>query len=183
MAANVINISPIVTTTKIRDYNIATKELNTIIDEIDISYEDKILLESIIDNLETTAYSKFKEDKAIKIPYIANFRPNLTKRRFKERSKELREIRRNNTKEEYKRKVGEIYKEIKKQVESERISNNIHKYNIKGLQKEYESKAILYGVNFARIWFRLISSPKVVMFDRDVEYQYKLLYEKEQFKH
>lgn len=158
------------------DFSIITKNTDDIISEAFKDENEKLLAKSIIENLEKDAVEGIKRGLTIKIPRIGNYRYNPIRKRIAEHYKDFKQARKSMTKEEYKEYVGGS---IDKWKEEER-NKNFDKLKVKRyrsrFKKQYEYRALRFGILYASLWFRFLLEVKPVEFDIELERHLQYLY-------
>ena len=152
------------------DYILIYKDRDLIIDNIKFDNEDdKLICESIIDNLEHEAAKNIKLGNTVSIPFIGTIEHNWYRQGLKDSYKELREYKNNHTEEEYKEyfkatcnNIKETHQEIEDNHKRERIFK-------RRLLPKYSKYCIKRGVIYANAWLKTISMMTVVEFDQDIE--------------
>lgn len=148
------------------------KHSNDILDELNLSKDEKFICNSIISNLEKTAAKAIKEDKIAQLPYIGCIRYNPVRKHFIANIKGLSIKRKCMTKENYKNYIREyIYeaKEIQKAKDRAKfIYNRIKSKN----KKQYEVLFKKLGRAYAEMFILSIYLLDEVPYNAEWEEQY-----------
>lgn len=160
----------------IENYVIISKNINDILNDIDFNNEDeRLMCESIIDNLESYAAAEIRNMKIVSLPSIGCVRINPVKRKLRDAKLHLSTIRRITSKENYKQHVKELvsdfYQELNKKDAEKLIITKIRRHNKKKYDKLYKK----YGKGYAEMFIFAIKSLKEVPFDEEWEELYQQL--------
>lgn len=158
------------------EYTIVNKTINDILNDIDFEdEEEKLLCESIINNIEKTAASAIRDMKVVQIPFIGCIRINPVKRQIRDSYKNFRIARKNMTKEQYKDHVRSYVIDIKeKQEEADRLKIVFHRIR-RNNKSKYETFYKNLGRAYAELFIMSIYWLKEVPFDAEFEEHYQSL--------
>ena len=95
------------------DYVLIYKDRDFILNDCGFNEDDKIICDTIIDNLEANVAKNIKAGKTVSIPMIGTVEPNWYRRTFKEKYSEIKEYKKTHTKEEYDTYFKDICNSIK----------------------------------------------------------------------
>lgn len=135
------------------DYTIIAKNYKDIIKELKIKNEDEeILTTDIIMSLETFAAECYKNGKCVALPYIGRVRINEKVKDIKKIKDEIKEARKNSTKEEFREFLVDKYKGIYKNINDKDIfKRDFNKLRSK-LKIEYEKLYSKLGKVYADMY-------------------------------
>lgn len=136
------------------------------------SNDDKEIMKDIISVFMKVASKGISEEKIVKIPYIGTFQKNIFRTRFNKAKAEFKELRGTLDKEEYKKEVVRLRKEIKNAVKEEKSLDLELRRLRRKYRKEWEFMFEKLGQTLADryIYFKYGNCYKIVPFDEDVEY-------------
>lgn len=155
------------------EFALIVKDSNSLIEEINFqSEEEKLICNSIIDNMERCIATNLKAEKCVNIPYVGNLRKNQVNLAISKHKKNLSLVRKHMTKEEYKEHVREYVKEAKDN--QERLDKE--KFELKKLRNKFKKTyTLLYtesGRTHAELYIKVMRWFKPVPFDQDVQDAY-----------
>ena len=158
------------------NYIIISKDTNDILNDMDFNDEDeRLLCESIINNLEKDAAAGIRDMKIISLPFIGCIRINPIKRKLRDTKLHLSLMRKNMSKADYKQYVRDIVTEFREDMEkadSEKlIMTKIRRNN----KKRYEMYYKKLGKAYAEMFIYSIRLMKDVTFDKEWEEYYQSL--------
>ena len=155
------------------DYVLIYKDRNLILDNINLSENDRFICDAIIDNLESEVAKQVKAGKTVSIPFIGTIENNWYKKAIREKYSELKEYKNTHTKEEYKEYFKAACEDIKKNhsIKEEKVKS-FNRFKTKMLPK-YVNLCNKRGVNYANAWLKMINRLSVVEFDPDIEEVYE----------
>lgn len=155
------------------DYVLIYKDKKLIIDSLDLSDDDKIICNDIVDNLEKSLASHIKEHKTVSIPFIGTVQKNWYKDAIKANYKQLKEYKESHTKEEYDKHFKELCENIKAEhIEKETAERKAKKFKRSVLPK-YVNLVDKKGTAYANAWLKAMSCFEVVEFDPEIEEVYE----------
>lgn len=152
------------------DFELVTKDIKDIIEELSYkNEEDALLCESIIKGIEKNAAKFIENNKVAQIPLIGCIRKSLFRKAIVEKSEVLRAVRKNSTYEEYKEYVREVAIDIKKQLSTDKakkqMMNSIKRKN----KKKYDELCKTLGLAYANMYLYSRTLFKEIPFDADVQ--------------
>lgn len=155
------------------NYIIISKDTNDILNDMDFNDEDeRLLCESIINNLERDAAAGIRDMKIVSLPFIGCIRINPIKRKLRDTKLHLSLMRKNMSKADYKQHVRDIVTEFREEMEkvdSEKlIMTKIRRNN----KKRYEMYYKKLGKAYAEMFIYSIRALKDVPFDREWQERY-----------
>ena len=158
------------------EYSFLVKNKTDILNELDfIDEDDRLLTESIINNLERHASENIKNNNIVQLPYIGVIRKSPLREVMRSNYDNFRQARKTMNKEEYKTYVANIINEGKQKIkEAEDI-----KYRFKRLisrnKKTYDRYYINLGKNYANVYILALSLLDYVEFNQEVQDMYDYL--------
>lgn len=161
------------------DYVMIYKDVDNVIDDIPADIETKTIVRSIVDSLEKEASVQLKKGKCVRIPFICTMKRNNMAIVLQSHYKDFKERRSWMTKDAYNAYVKEIFHNAKlEELKEEEEKKKLIKFK-KQLKKQYEKIAKIHGKEYAEVWFLAMSLFKEVVFDEEVEEQYKKILEQD----
>lgn len=155
------------------DYTLIYKDRDLILDDCNFSDDDRLICDSIIDNLETEVAKQVKLNKTVSIPMIGTIEPNWYRKTFKEKSTELKEYKNTHTKEEYDKYFKDVCNSIKQdRLDKEQKAKAIKQFKAKVLPR-YIKLCTEKSVIYANAWLAMTSKLSVVEFDPEIEEVYE----------
>lgn len=158
------------------NYIIISKDTDDILNDMDFNDEDeRLLCESIINNLERDAAAGIRDMKIVSLPFIGCIRINPIKRKLRDAKLHLSLMRKNMSKGDYKQYVRDIVTEFREDMEkadSEKLIMTKIRRNNKKRYDEYYKKL---GKAYAEMFIYSIRLMKDVPFDREWEEHYQSL--------
>ena len=155
------------------DYVLIYKDRNLILDDINLSEEDRFICDAIIDNLESEVAEQVRNGKTVSIPFIGTIENNWYKKAIKEKYSELKDYKSNHTQEEYKEYFKAACEDIKKNhsMKEEKIKS-FNRFKTRMLPR-YVNLCNKRGVAYANAWLKMINRLTVVEFDPEIEEVYE----------
>lgn len=152
------------------DFMLISKTSSDIINDLDFeTEEEKLLCQSIIDNLEKSIAIGLKEDKIMQLPFLGSLRKKPIKKIIKANYTNFKIARKHMTKEEYTDHVKSfIYDAKEKLAKEEAIKLRIKKIRSRN-KKKYEKLYINVGKAYAEMFIYAIFLLKEVPFNQDVQ--------------
>lgn len=155
------------------NYIIISKDTNDILNDMDFNDEDeRLLCESIINNLEKDAAAGIRDMKIVSLPFIGCIRINPIKRKLRDAKLHLSLMRKNMSKGDYKQYVRDIVTEFREDMEkadSEKlIMTKIRRNN----KKRYEMYYKKLGKAYAEMFIYSIRLMKDVPFNKEWQERY-----------
>lgn len=161
------------------DYVMIYKDIDNIIDDIPKDVETKTIIRSIVDSLEKEASEQLKKGKCVRIPFICTMKRNNVSMVLQAHYKDFKERRTWMTKDAYNAYVKEIFHNAKiKELEEDEEKKKLIKFKQK-LKKQYEKMIKIHGKCYAEVWFLAMSLFREVVFDEEIEEQYKKILEQD----
>lgn len=161
---------------ELEEFTIISKNRNDILDELSFENEDeRLICDSIIDNLELTAAEGIKNMKVAQLPFIGCVRINPVKHALKDFSLNFKTARQHMTKSEYKDHVRSYVNDLQdKQKEKDRQQWIITRTKRKN-KKKYEELYKRLGKSYAELFIQSIIWLKEVPYSQEFEDKYKEL--------
>lgn len=159
------------------EFPLIFKDIDNILDDMTFSNkEDRILCRTIIDSLEKEASVQLLEGKCVQLPYIGNIYRNKLKLAMTSHYKDLKEKRKELTKEEYKEYCRNIARKENMRIQNEEVAKRkLNTFKRKHL-KMWMDKRNKFGDAYANLWLRFIKTWKDIPFNWDVEIAYQESY-------
>ena len=160
------------------EYSIISKNKNDILNELDFeNEEEKLLCDSIINNLEKDMSDAIKNMKVAQIPHIGCIRINPVKREFRNSKLHLNTIRKSVSKEQYKEHVRSYIIDLKEKQELKDKEKLIFIRIRRNNKKRFEMLFKKCGKAYANLFIMSIYWLKEVPFDKEWEEHYQQLKE------
>lgn len=157
------------------EYTIVVLKQEDILANIDSKDFDKVLMESIITNIEKTASEVIKNGKVAQLPSIGCVRKSPVRQAVRSNHENFREARKKLTKEEYKDHVRGFINDTKnKQKELDRfkiINKKVRSRN----KKKYDSYYTKLGKSYAELYILSIIWIKEIPYDPLVQERFNIL--------
>ena len=154
-------------------YVLIYKERDNILDDIEFTEEERVLCDSIIDNLERFAFNAMNHDKCIAIPFLGTIEKHWSKSAFKEHYKEFQEVKKTSTREEYDSYVQRIMSDARKErLDREHKIKTMRRFKNKMLPK-WNNLVNKKGVAYANFWLYSITHFDVIEFDEEIQEIYE----------
>lgn len=158
------------------NYVIISKNTNDILNDMDFNDEDeRLLCESIINNLEKDAATAIREMKTVSLPFIGCLRINPIKRKLRDAKLHLSLMRKNMSKADYKQHVRDIVHEFGQEMDKldaeKLIMTKIRRNN----KKRYDELYKKLGRAYAEMFIFSIRALKDITFDAEWEEHYQNL--------
>ena len=155
------------------NYVIISKDTNDILNDMDFNDEDeRLLCESIINNLEKSAAAGIRDMKIVSLPFIGCIRINPIKRKLRDAKLHLSLMRKNMSKADYKQHVKDIVHEFGQEMDradSEKlIMTKIRRNN----KKRYDELYKKLGRAYAEMFIFAIKSFKEIPFNKEWQEKY-----------
>ena len=151
------------------EYVLLTKNANDILDDMNLSEDNRLLYKSIISSLETNVAEHIKKGDIVNIPNVGRIRKNPIQQAMVKHYDELRTARRYMNKEEYKNYAREIVVDAKNK-------DTILQSNKKIIRKlkskhngTYDYYAKHFGIVYANLYIKSILWLKEVPFIQEVQ--------------
>lgn len=158
------------------NYVIISKDTNDILNDMDFNNEDeRLICESIINNLEKDAAAGIRDMKVVQLPFIGCIRINPIKRKLRDAKLHLSLMRKNMSKAEYKQHVKDIVHEFGKEMskaDAEKLLMTKIRRNNKKKYDEYYKKL---GRAYAEMFIYSIRVLKEVPYSQEFEDYYRNL--------
>ena len=155
------------------DYVLIYKDRDFILNDCGFDEDDKIICDTIIDNLEANVAKNIKAGKTVSIPMIGTVEPNWYRRTFKEKYSEIKEYKKTHTKEEY----DVYFKDICNSIKQDRYNKEEELKRFKQFKSKvfprYIKLCTTKGVVYANVWLAMINKLTVVEFDPEIEDVYE----------
>lgn len=155
------------------DYVLIYKDRDFILNDCGFNEDDKIICDTIIDNLEANVAKNIKAGKTVSIPMIGTVEPNWYRRTFKEKYSEIKEYKKTHSKEEY----DEYFKTICNSIKQDKYNKEEELKRFKQFKSKvfprYIKLCTTKGVVYANVWLAMINKLTVVEFDPEIEDVYE----------
>lgn len=155
------------------DYILIYKDINNILDDINLHGEDRILCKSIIDNLEKEAAINIRQEKCIAIPHIGTIQKNWYRSKLISHYKDFKEARKTMTSEEYIEYTAKVMEEEKRKHKEEENRIKAEKRFKKRFLKRWISITKDRGYAYANLWLYAITKLSIIEFDSEIEEVYE----------
>lgn len=158
------------------NYVIISKDTNDILNDMDFNNEEeRLLCESIINNLEKQAATEIRNMKIVSLPFIGCIRINPIKRKLRDAKLHLSVIRRNMTKSEYKQYIKDIVHEFGQEMDKSDAEKLIMKKIRSNNKKRYDALFKRLGKGYADMFIFAVRKLKEVPFNVEFEELYQTL--------
>lgn len=158
------------------NYVIISKNTNDILNDMDFNDEDeRLLCESIINNLEKDAAAAIREMKTVSLPFIGCLRINPIKRKLRDAKLHLSLMRKNMSKADYKQHVRDIVHEFGQEMDKADAEKLIMTKIRRNNKKRYDELYKKLGRSYAEMFIFSIRALKEVSFDAEWEEYYQNL--------
>lgn len=147
-----------------------------VVEEVGYDADSSTILKEIINMYDAEIASTLSKSKVAKIPYIGNIRKNRAREEFIKHKKELKELRKVTTKEQYVKEVKNLYRDIYKRVEREDRLKVLFRVNKASNRTKYDRLCATAGKPYADMFIYSICLMAPVEFDPDVEAAYQMLF-------
>lgn len=155
------------------DYTLIYKDRDLILDDINLSEDDRFITEAIIESLESEVANKVKEGFTVSIPFIGSIDRQWYREAIKSKYNEFREFKETHTKEEYKEYFKEETDKIKRNhSEEEDKLKRFKKFKSKLLPR-YIQLSATKGSVYANCWLVTLNKLEIVEFDPEIEEVYE----------
>lgn len=155
------------------DYVLIYKDINNILDDINLHGEDRLLCKSIIDSLEKEAAVNIRNEKCVSIPHIGTIQKNWYRSKLISHYKDFKEARKTMSKDEYMRYTASVMDEEKrKHKEEEDRIKNLQRFKRRFL-KRWTALTKDRGTVYANLWLYAIIKLDIVEFDPEIEEVYE----------
>lgn len=157
------------------DLEFVEKELDDVIEEMNVSDEEALLMKDIIIHLETTAAQEIKNDKCVQLPYIGSIRKNPLRKTLDENRTAFKISSKILTKEQFKEHAASVFKSRKDELRLEDYKKAKIR-EIKNRNKaKYEKYFIELGPAYANMYLNAILLMRMVEYDDEFEQHMKTL--------
>lgn len=155
------------------NYVIISKNTNDILNDMDFNDEDeRLLCESIINNLEKCAAAGIREMKTVSLPFIGCLRINPIKRKLRDAKLHLSLMRKNMSKSDYKQHVRDIVHEFGQEMNKADAEKLIMTKIRRNNKKRYDELYKKLGRSYAEMFIFSIRALKDVPFDKEWQERY-----------
>ena len=131
--------------------------------------EDKLLCESIIDNLEKSISEGLKEEKIVQLPFLGCLRKSPLKKEVRKNYTNFKIARKYMSKEDYKAHVKAVVNDAKEKI----AKDDFLKLRIKRIKsknkKKYESLYLKVGKAYAEMFIFALLNLKEVPFNQEIQ--------------
>lgn len=160
------------------DFTIVTKNRQDIIEELSFNNEEeKLLCESIIDNLEEDIFNAVRDNLTVSIPFIGRLRKDPVKEMITKNKNNFKLARQYLSKEEYKEHVTSFIVDARqKQLKKDKFKTLLHKIK-QNNKKKYELYYKTFGRSYAELFLYSIYWLDELPFDIDIQAAYDKLKE------
>lgn len=129
------------------------KEFDDIINEITFNSNlEKEILSDIVIFVENKAAELVKSNNIVNIPYIGKFQLDPVKLMIRKESNNIKDLRKNTTKEEFKKEIKLKVLNFKIKLKENKKINNTIKNNNKSIYRQYLDLCISESKTYATIW-------------------------------
>lgn len=158
------------------EYELIYKDINIILDELNLKDTLRLRAKLIIHNLEKQVSEVVRADKCASIPHIGNIRRNPAVSINKKYSKEFRKARDTMGNEDYKNYVRSIFNKEREIAAADKAKRDKAETFRKQLFKPFMKMFDKFGERYAVVWLFSRTHWTVVEFDYDVEETYREYY-------
>lgn len=158
------------------EYIIISKTREDILNDVEFeNEEERLICDSIIDNLESSVTKTIKDMKVAQIPFIGCLRINPIKRKLRDAKLHLSTIRKSITREQYKEHVRNYIIDLKQQ-QDKADKDKLTFFHIRRINKtKYELLFKKLGKAYAEMFIMSIYWLKEVPYSQEWEEQYQKL--------
>lgn len=158
------------------EYELIYKDINIILDELELKDALRVRTKVIIQNLEKQIADTIRADKCASIPHIGNICKHPSVGINQKHGKEFRKARNTMSMEDYKDFVRSVfYKEYDKMAEDKARRDKADTFR-KQLFKPYMKLFDKFGQAYANVWLYSRTHWSVIEFDFEVEETYREYY-------
>lgn len=157
------------------EYNILIKKSTDIICELTGDINERLIYESIIDNLESTASQNIINNKVVQLPLIGCIRRSPLRQAMVDNYDNFKIARKNLTKEQYKEHVREVIIDAKQNLAKTDKDKLIIKRIRSRNKKRYDNLYINLGKAYAEMFILSILLLKEVPYNVEVQEHYDRL--------
>jgi len=151
------------------EYSMVVRTMPDVLYHVSKDPMDRLICESIIDNLEETAANAVLADKVVQLPYIGCIRRNPIKLAIKAQHINFSAARKVMTTDQYKDHVREVIIDVKEnQIKLDKNKSFLKKFKAKN-QKKYDSLYIRIGKGYADMYIQSLLMFKEIPFDIEVQ--------------
>lgn len=160
------------------EYELIYKDINVVLDELNLTGAPRVKHRSIIQNLERQIADIVRNDGCASIPYIGNVRKHPSISVTQKYRKELKEARAKLSKEEYRDYVRKLMNEEKaERIDKEQAKAKTYEFR-KKVFKPYLKILNKFGETYANLWLYCRRHWTVIEFNQEVEDTYSEYYGK-----